>query len=62
MYEQGMRERRVKVLDALPVMQARTDKSRDGTHYLHQKARNGQLRKLMQMFRRPATYSFGLPV
>jgi hypothetical protein len=50
MYEQGMRERRVKVLDALPVMRARTDKSRDGPHYFYQKARDGQLRKQMVIY------------
>jgi hypothetical protein len=50
MYEQAMRERRVKVLDPLPVTRARTDKSHDGLHYFHHKARDSQLRQQMALY------------
>jgi len=50
MYDAVMRERRVKVLDELPVRRARTDKSHDGLHYFHQKARDAQLRQQMTLY------------
>ena len=50
MYDATMRERRVKVLDPLPVTRARTDKSHNGLHYFHQKSRDGELRQQMALF------------
>ena len=49
-YEEEMRERRVKVLDVLPVTQARADKTHDGLHYFHHKARDMTLRKDMALY------------
>jgi hypothetical protein len=49
-YEEAMRERRVKVLDVLPVTQARADKTHDGLHYFHHKARDMTLRKDMALY------------
>jgi hypothetical protein len=49
-YEEAMRERRVKVLDALPVTQARADKTHDGLHYFHRKAGGMALRQGMALY------------